>query len=347
MIAPSLAIVGGQSVQAARLMEEFAKSGEGIRVDFQPLDLPLGWIRRIPLLRTMVAFVLFWVMLLRRVRNYDLLHVFTAANWSYVLWSLPALAVTRLYGRKMILHYHDGRAPGHLKNWPLTVETLRMMDALVAPSGYLVDLFESEGIKARAIFNVINRRHFPYRRRDRIRPVFLHNRSFEELYDIPTSVRAFALVQSKYPEARLILSHHGPLRGEIEELTRQLGLNHCEFIGPLSQQEMAQRYDEADIYLTSPKIDCMPLSLLECYCAGLPVVASTAGGIPYIAQHERTALLVKIGDAAEMARQALRLVEEEGLASRLVAAAYVEVDQYEPGPVALQWYDLYRELAGR
>jgi len=43
---------------------------------------------------------------------------------------------------------------------------------------------------------------------------------------------------------------------------------------------MTALYDASDVYLMSPDADNMPLSVLECFASGLPVVSSNAGGIP-------------------------------------------------------------------
>ena len=56
---------------------------------------------------------------------------------------------------------------------------------------------------------------------------------------------------------------------------------------------MGALYDAADIYLMSPNADNMPLSLLECFAAGLPIVSSTAGGIPNIVEDQTNGLLFR------------------------------------------------------
>ncbi len=345
LIAPSLNITGGQAVQAARLLSGLS-GVEGIEIAFQPLDVNIGPLRKILYLRTVVAHLAYWLILMGRVWRYDILHVFTASYWSYNLWSLPALCLAKLYGKKIILNYRDGNAPDHLKNWALAVPTIRQMDRVVAPSGYLVDVFREFGIEAQSIFNVIDRDRFCYRERRELRPLFLHNRMLEPLYDVKTTLKAFQLVQRDYPEAGLTVAHDGPLRGELEAYARELGLQRCQFIGALPQSKMAELYDQADIYLTSPLIDCMPGSLLECFSSGLPVVATRAGGIPYIAAHEETAMLVDCGDAAGMAAAALRLLREPQLVEKITQAARQEVLRYGEAVVIEAWVALYRELMG-
>src|SRR6185436_16620091 len=132
----------------------------------------------------------------------------------------------------------------------------------------------------------------------------------------------FQIVQRQYPEARLTVAHDGPSRPELEALARRLELRNTEFIGRVPHSKIAALYDDADIYLTSPDFDCMPGSILECFASGLPVVATNAGGIPYIATDGETALLVPRDDHEAMARAAVRLLEDPGLVERLTRNAF-------------------------
>ena len=348
LIAPSLEITGGQAVQASRLLEAF-RMVRGLRVDFMPLNPalrgPLAPLANIRFLRTCLRSVLYNTRLLTRVPAYDVLHVFTASYWSYSLWTIPALLYAKLFRRPIVVNYRDGQLEDHLQTWRSALPTLRRMDAIVAPSRFLVDVLARYGIAATSISNIIDRERFSFRPRPQPRPRFLHNRMLDPLYNVPCTLRAFRIIQDRYPSASLVIAHDGPSRRELEQLAAQLGLRNCRFVGQVPQRRISELYDEADIYLTSPNLDCMPGSLLECYASGLPVVATEAGGIPYIATHEETALLVPLNDHEAMARQALRLIEEPGLAERIAANAYRYCLEFAEGPVSRQWLTLYRELA--
>jgi glycosyltransferase involved in cell wall biosynthesis len=180
--------------------------------------------------------------------------------------------------------------------------------------------------------------------RSKLRPVFLHNRIMEPLYNIPCSMRAFQIVQQHYPEASLTLAHDGPSRPELEALAQELGLRNTTFIGRVPHEKIAELYDSVDIYFTSPDFDCMPGSILESFASGLPVVATNSGGIPFIATNEETALLVPTGDHEAMAKAALRLLEDPALVERLTANAHASCSRYAEGPVREQWTRVYRAL---
>lgn len=350
LIAPSLDIVGGQSVQAARLLEAMGREAD-VQVDFQPINprLPgsLRALQHTRYVRTAATECCYSADLLLQITKYDILHVFTAGYSSYWLTFGPAVILGKSFGLRLILHYHDGRAQGHFERSPGALRWAARADRIVVPSQFLVDVFSGFGLPARAIPNIVDVNQFRYRRRELVRPRFLHNRGLEPHYNVPCTIRAFAAVQSRYPDASLVIAHGGTLRPQLESMVNEMGLRHVTFVGIVSQERMRELYDQADIYLMSPDIDNLPLSVLECYASGLPLVSTAAGGVPYLAENERTGLLVPTGDDRSLAAAALRLIDEPGLALQLAENGREECSRYRAGVVAFEWVRLYREVLAR
>ena len=298
--APSLDILGGQSRQAVRLMDGL-KHEPDLEVGFLPHNPRLPGILRklqsIKYVRTVLTTVYCVMLLLWRVRKYDIIHTFSASYYSYCLSVIPALFISRLYGKKSILNYRSGEAEDHLENWRTAVPTIRWADEIVVPSGYLVDVFARYGLRARAIHNIVELDRFTFRERHPLRPVFLTSRLLEPLYNVPCVLRAFAIIQQHYPDAKLTIAADGYLRGELEALARDLKLRNAEFIGFVPFDKMPALYDAADIYLSATSIDNMPSSLTESMASGLNVVTTDGGGsIPYIMTNEVTGLIVNRDD---------------------------------------------------
>lgn len=347
LIAPSLDILGGQSVQATRLMSALSHI-QGLTMTFFAINprppKPFLWIRRIPYLRTAVTFALFTTRLAWEARKHDILHIFSAGLSSYTLWTIPALLIGRLYGKKIVLNYRDGQAEQHITKWRTAKPTLALADHIVAPSGFLVDVFKAYDVPARSIFNVIDVSRFRYRKRRKLRPVFMTNRILEPLYNVDCILKAFAIIQARYPDASLTIAHDGCCRPALEKLAETLQLRNTRFVGRVPHDKVPDLYDAADVYLTSPNIDCMPGSLLECFASGLPIVATKAGGIPYIVKDRESALLVDINDHEALAARAMELLEDEDLVERLTDRGLQEVQRYHWAPVRDQWAALYQEL---
>src|SRR5689334_18575915 len=278
--APSLDIVGGQSRQAVRLREGLSREPD-LEVGFVPHNPRLPGVLRslqsIKYVRTVVTTLYYVLLLLWRVRQYDIVHIFSASYYSYSLSVIPALFIARLFGKKSILDYRSGEAEDHLENWRTAVPTIRWASEIVVPSGYLVDVFARHGLHARAIHNIVELDRFSFRERHPLRPVFLTSRLLEPLYNVPCVLRAFALIQKRYPEARLTVAGDGWLRPQLDRLASKLNLKNTKFIGFVPLCDMPDLYDSADIYLSGTNIDNMPASITESMAAGLNVVTTDGG----------------------------------------------------------------------
>ena len=312
IVAPSLGILGGQAVQAARLLARL-RAEPSLEVAFLPVNprLPglFGRLQQVKYVRTVLTSVAYVASLLWRVRSFDVIHVFSASYTSFVIAPTPAILVAKLYGKKIVLNYRSGEAADHLARWRRTaLPTIRLVDAVAVPSGYLVDVFARFNLRARSIFNFVETERFRFRPRRPLRPVFLSNRNLEPLYNVGCILRAFAIVQRRVPDATLTIAGDGSQRAALEQLARELDLRNTEFVGRVEQERMPDLCERADIYLNSSDIDNMPGSIIEAYAAGLPVVTTDAGGIPYILADGETGLMVGRGDHEALAAAALRLL---------------------------------------
>src|SRR6185295_10507798 len=105
-------------------------------------------------------------------RRYDVIHVFSASYFSFVLAPTPAILISKLYGRKVLLNYHSGEAEDHLQRWRRTaISTIRLVDAIIVPSEYLVRVFARFGLLAKPVYNLIDTSRFHFRARPTLQPI--------------------------------------------------------------------------------------------------------------------------------------------------------------------------------
>ena len=348
--APSLDILGGQSRQAA-LLCDWLNQQSGMAAIFVPHNPRLpGVLRRlqqIKYVRTIVTSFWYWVLILIHIRRCDVLHAFSASYYSYLFSAMPALLFAKLFRKKSVQNYHSGEAEDHLKNWPLTARpTMKWASVIVVQSGYLKDVFARFGLHSIVIPSSVNLERFHFRQRNPLRPVFLSNRLHEPLYNVACIIRAFAVIQRSRADARLLIAGDGTERNALEQLSAELELRGVEFIGRVEYARMPEIYDSADIYLNSPNLDNFPNSIMESFAAGLPVVTTDAGGIPYLLSHETTGLMVGTGNHVAMAENALRLLDDQELADRITRKALEECDKYTAATERRRWMEVYKQLAG-
>jgi glycosyltransferase involved in cell wall biosynthesis len=100
-------------------------------------------------------------------------------------------------------------------------------------------------------------------------------------------------------------------------------------------------YNEADCFLNGSRIDNQPLSILEAFASGLPVITTNAGGIPDVVTDGVTALMVDKDDHEALARSAITLLEQPELVDRIVSAARDECKRYTWEAVRTDWLNVY------
>ncbi len=341
LVAPSLDLVGGQSVQAAALAQGLRQ--DGLQVLFLAANprFPAGlrWLRRVPFVRTVLNQLLY-ASSLPRLRRADVVHVFSASFWSFLLGPVPAMLMARGLGKRVVLNYHSGQAEAHLRHWGLLVHPwLRLAHQIVVPSEYLRRIFLEHGYATRVVRNVVDTSAFGYRARAPLQPRLLSTRSLEADYRVDVILRAFALLKAARPDATLTVAGAG---GEERRL-RQMASSTpgVTFVGRVAPGDMPQLCASADIFLNASVVDNQPLSLLEAFASGLPVVTTATGGIARMVRHGETGMVIPPLDPAAMAAAVLALLRDEDLSLRVARGARGEAETHSWSHVRDQWTEVY------
>jgi glycosyltransferase involved in cell wall biosynthesis len=340
---------GGMANQCEQLARLLAAEGMAVEVVRNNADYRPRWAARLPGLRALFRLLPYLAALWRAARRAQAMHVMANSGWAWHLFAAPAIWIARYRGVPVIVNYRGGHLAAFLDRAPFQVlPTLRMAAALVTPSGFLQRVFAQHGLRAAIVPNIVDLSRFQFRppRPAVASPHLVVTRNLEPIYDIPTAVRAFAEVRRIHPDARLTVAGTGPELTRLRALADELGLAGCvAFTGRIDNADIPDLYETADCMLNPSTVDNMPISLLEAFASGVPVVSTNAGGIPDIATDGHDALLVPVGDARRMAEAALRVLAEPALAERLSAAARTTVAAFAWPAVRSQWFDLYRRIA--
>ena len=142
----------------------------------------------------------------------------------------------------------------------------------------------------------------------------------------------------------MIVAGFGCKEDDLKDLVGKLKLKNVEFVGKIANEEMPKIYDSADIYLNSSLVDNMPLSIIEAFAAGIPVVSSNAGGIPYLIEDGKTGMLVELNDAREMADKTIFLLQNQQVADNIILSARKEVLKYTWENTRRKWTEFYKSL---
>jgi len=215
------------------------------------------------------------------------------------------------------------------------------------PSGFLKAVFARHRIAAEVIPNVVDVLRFrpaeTEAMRDPVAPHIVVARNLEHLYGNDVAIRALTILRQRHAKAWLTIAGSGPEAEPLRRLTEELGIaNAVRFAGRLDPAEMADLYRSADVVLNPSRADNTPNSVLESLACGVPVVSTDVGGLPFLVEHGRNALLVP-PDAPELAADAIaRVLGDVELRHRLVMNGLDLARNCSWSVVRTQWLELYR-----
>ncbi|MBE9182508.1 glycosyltransferase [Oculatella sp. LEGE 06141] len=157
---------------------------------------------------------------------------------------------------------------------------------------------------------------------------------------IEYGIRAIATVVQRYPNLEYNIIGDGYLKEYFEQLIQELGVAHCvKLLGWRQQQEIIDVLDQSHVFI-APSVtaadgnqDAPVNTLKEAMAMGLPVIATTHGGIPELVQDGISGFLVPERDAEAIARKLIDLIEhpecwvEMGKAGRSYVEAHYDMHQ--------------------
>ena len=265
---------------------------------------------------------------LSKGRKYDVFHIHACSDRGF-LPAILGINIGRLLKKRIVLTFHGGGAEGFFRRKEKFVKRyLTRTSANIVLSGFIGRVFDQYGIPYTVIPNILVADGSTFRARTEIRPRFIGIRSLTDTYNIKCTLRSFAIVREKYPDARLTLLGGGPLKAELEQFVADHHIQNVTFVGQVRNTEISHYLDEADIMVSSPRFDNMPVSVLEGFRAGLLVISSKVGGVPYMIEDGRTGLLFESDNDRQMAEKMIAVVEDPEATRRMIASARQSLEDY-------------------
>ncbi len=338
---------GGMANQTQQLATLLESDGANVLLVRTNGEYRPKWTARLRVIRVLFRLCPYLFSLWRAVGQVQLVHVMANSGWSWHLVAAPAIWISSLRGVPAIVNYRGGEAAGFFeRSFRWVRPSLRKAAAIVVPSGFLQEIFEKWGISTRIVPNIVDLTRFSSRGKQKLSGdehyTILVSRNLESIYDVATAIRAFHRVCETLPGVRLIIAGSGPERDSLHALVSTLSLSDSvTFMGNVENEKMAELYKSVDVMVNTSRFDNMPISILEALACGVPVVSTCVGGIPYLVQHNRTALLVNPGDEDATAEAIVSLLTNHDLEQRLVRDGMEQVQQYKWSRVRSQLLDVY------
>lgn len=251
----------------------------------------------------------------------------------------------------VVLVLHGGKLPEYATRHPRRVRRLLgRATAVVAPSA-----FNAQGLGPYAtqpievIPNLVTPVPTPGESATRPEaPRVLWMRSFEDIYAPEVALAAFSRLRATLPDATLTMA--GPdkrdLLVDLRAEAQALGIaDAVAFPGFLDPEAKREAFGSHHVFLNTSRIDNTPVSLLEAAGSGLPVVTTTAGGIPVLLPEGSHALHAPVDDADALAASLVRVLTEPGLRDTLVDNGRALVEGMTAEALGPRWLDFLADAA--
>lgn len=156
-------------------------------------------------------------------------------------------------------------------------------------------------------------------------------------------IEAARVVREEHPEARFALAGDGEMREFFEDQVRAAGLAEM-FLFLGHRTDIPALLACCDIGVLPSRTEGLPNAVLEYMAAGLPVVATSVGGVPEILENEGNGLLIPPENPGALSTALLRLLQDEEMRKRLGRAGRERVlTQFNFASVMARLKQLYKD----
>ena len=142
-------------------------------------------------------------------------------------------------------------------------------------------------------------------------------------------LNAFSIVRNEIGDAFLLLVGDGAMREEILKQAKKLNCSeYVKVTGFVSNNEVPKYLSEMAVFVLPSRHEGTPNALLQAMAAGLPIVATSVGGVPQLIKHGKNGLLVPPENSEALAKAIIFLLKNKELAKKLGLQAHKDAKQY-------------------
>lgn len=280
--------------------------------------------------------------LLMNKHNIDIVFLDVYSGKSVVIADITGF-ICKVLKIRLIMILHGGNLQEFIKKHPRWMKrVLDRSDQLVAPSAFLAEKVGLEGYKVQIIPNVVELEDYNYKERSKISPKLIWMRTYHPIYNPEMAVKVLAKLKESEPSATLVMAGADKgLESKIKLMAEKMKLSESiRFAGFLDLKKKLKEFSDSDIYLHTNRIDNMPVSVIEARSMGLPVVATSVGGLPYLIDHGIDGMLVESEDVDAMVKAILKLLNDPSLTQKISQNGREKAKLSSWGVVRQKWENL-------
>ncbi len=220
--------------------------------------------------------------------------------------------------------------------WLIAVQkfVLNSVNKVIVPSrflkGILIEYYKVRSEKIKVIYNSIDLEDYqkipfrPFQRSTKLTMVTVGRLVRHKRID--KIIEAISVIRVKYPNVELLIIGEGPEKENLENLTRELGIeSNVNFYGSVDHSKILDLIQNADMLVLNSIYEGLPHVVIEAMACGTPVIATNIKGTNEVVEDGETGLLVSPDNDKELKDKIILLLKNKELRKRLVENAYKNV----------------------
>ena len=284
----------------------------------------------------------------------DIIHIHLSENTSAIRKSL-FFWLSYWVGKKIVLHFHAFSPETSIKGKHMLIykKLFLKADAVIVLSSYwkeeVISTFGDQ-VKIFVIYNPfsISKTALDNLDEKNRKPYILyvgtlnHRKGFEDL------IRAFANIARNNTEWKIVFAGNGEIE-KGQKLALSLGIeNQIIFKGWVSGKIKEQLFLSASIFCLPSYAEGFPMSVIEAWSYGIPVITTPVGGLPDVIKHRQNAMIFQQGEIKQLTDYLSELISNKDLRLKLGKNSFkMTKDLFNIDIISNQISDLYRKLLSR
>lgn len=280
-------------------------------------------------------------------RKYAVAHIDVYSGRAFI-WAEAVCRLLRYFKKPYVITLHGGNLPSFAQQWPRSVRALlSSASAVTPPSFYMAEQMAAFRKEIIVILNPISIENYLFKLRQNPQPMLVWLRAFHKIYNPSLALQVLALLVKRIPSTHLHMTGFDKYDGSLKTVRRlcvELGIvNNVTFYGAIKKSEISDFLNRGDIFLNTATVDNSPISVLEAMACGLDVVRTNVGGIPYLLENEKDALLFLPMTFQPWPGAIQKILTDTRLAVALSQNARAKAEQHYGACVLPRWERLFTE----
>lgn len=194
-------------------------------------------------------------------------------------------------------------------------------------------------------FKKVDKEHFKKIIAPQGERIIAHTSNFRKVKRVDDVVYVFHKIHQQVP-SKLLMIGDGPERQNSEQLCRELGIcDQVRFLG--KQDAIEELLAICDLFVIPSENESFGLAALEAMACEVPIISSNSGGLPEVNLHGVTGFLSDVGNVAEMADFAIKLLQNEDMLRHFRANALQQAKRFDIENILPEYEHYYSEVIGR